>query len=844
MGLEYAGYGKWKDPKTGQVTHKSVKQGGQTTLQKVDGPEQPQKQEPQQPDQPKSLSDFRKDAPKPEAQQQVPSVADQEAKVVPGGPDQQAFASGNTGTVAKMMARGRENVMSPTRKAQLSQQAQRAQKIYDAEQEALAAQAEAEAQAAADQEIKDAEKLAREMGTPEGPLKDPSEFKTLTQAVTETGKNFDGSESVGDVDIATEESIKRVSDISKTDVNDPRFDSGRKSQKQFLSHYGQDSENRSGLNTLSKSVARANDRTKVNDMMDALKEGDYLREIELKKGDKRSVSELLLDAGIDVNDEDQVKQFVDAYDQISQFIGEDGNWKKGESHELVGSNLGYYEAKHIAERDDLKKLDVPDIQTKAFNVAADSESSMANMDPVVTDAVYSILPTPARDFLAKSGSPKTFYDPREESGQGKPNPIRGSAALHMWAMQDGKDAYALSGQRRSPGEFQVEHIQPLKSGGTDSIDNFGMLLRRVNEPRADLPFDKFSEQAKRKRDSVDSDLASPKTRQRLEKGYRASSFNSELASSMGGAISGLTSDDLMKKVNQGLESSLGKESSRALKVTPEAFKQYQDEMQGFLDKNELDGDANVSDMTSDQINGVFDIMSENLGVSKTKMNDYMGRNLINNYDVGARFVINKDGKLEKGRGGTSPSSGNVVNMQNSIMSDDSLSPEDKKKAIQTANDHHQQIKKSRNDYIENPDSPESYEKYLGDIVTQIGYLTGDGDSPLKAGRKYDTRLTPSTKNNIDNDTSSGIMNLLSLDTASVAGGKDAFSPGFQQTPLSPKAKEHVGTLRKKLLDSYTKQSGFTQSQIDNPDSLTKTQRKKIEPLLNALENIDRGLAND
>jgi hypothetical protein len=741
-----------------------------------------------------------------------------------------------------MMARGRENVMSPTRKAQLSQQAQRAQKIYDAEQEALAAQAEAEAQAAADQEIKDAEKLAREMGTPEGPLKDPSEFKTLTQAVTETGKNFDGSESVGDVDIATEESIKRVSDISKTDVNDPRFDSGRKSQKQFLSHYGQDSENRSGLNTLSKSVARANDRTKVNDMMDALKEGDYLREIELKKGDKRSVSELLLDAGIDVNDEDQVKQFVDAYDQISQFIGEDGNWKKGESHELVGSNLGYYEAKHIAERDDLKKLDVPDIQTKAFNVAADSESSMANMDPVVTDAVYSILPTPARDFLAKSGSPKTFYDPREESGQGKPNPIRGSAALHMWAMQDGKDAYALSGQRRSPGEFQVEHIQPLKSGGTDSIDNFGMLLRRVNEPRADLPFDKFSEQAKRKRDSVDSDLASPKTRQRLEKGYRASSFNSELASSMGGAISGLTSDDLMKKVNQGLESSLGKESSRALKVTPEAFKQYQDEMQGFLDKNELDGDANVSDMTSDQINGVFDIMSENLGVSKTKMNDYMGRNLINNYDVGARFVINKDGKLEKGRGGTSPSSGNVVNMQNSIMSDDSLSPEDKKKAIQTANDHHQQIKKSRNDYIENPDSPESYEKYLGDIVTQIGYLTGDGDSPLKAGRKYDTRLTPSTKNNIDNDTSSGIMNLLSLDTASVAGGKDAFSPGFQQTPLSPKAKEHVGTLRKKLLDSYTKQSGFTQSQIDNPDSLTKTQRKKIEPLLNALENIDRGLA--
>lgn len=54
MGLEYAGYGKWKDPKTGQVTHKSVKQGGQTTLQKLATPEQPgagkqQQQQPQDP---------------------------------------------------------------------------------------------------------------------------------------------------------------------------------------------------------------------------------------------------------------------------------------------------------------------------------------------------------------------------------------------------------------------------------------------------------------------------------------------------------------------------------------------------------------------------------------------------------------------------------------------------------------------------------------------------------------------------------------------------------------------------------------------------------------------------
>lgn len=780
----------------------------------------------------KTLSDFRKDAPKPE---ETPSVTDQLAKNVPGGPDAEALESGDKQTVKKMLARGRESAMSAKRKAQIDQQA---------DEMIAQADAEAEEQAAAEAEQQDAEQAAleKEMGTPEGRVKEPEEFKTINQAVIETGKNLDGSEARGDVDIATEESIQRVTDIANADVDDQRFDNGRKANKEFQQHYSQDSEYRSGLNTLSKSVARANDRTKVNEMMDAINEGDYLKEIQLTKTSSKTVSELLLDAGIDVNDEEQVKQFAKAYEEISSFIGDDGYWKRGESHELVGSNLGYYEAKHIAERDDLNQLDPEGIQTKAFNLASENESALANMDPTITDAVFSILPTPSRDFLSKSGSPKTFYNPNEKDQQSKTaNPIRGSAALHMWAMQDGKDAYALSGQRRSPGEFQVEHIVPLKSGGKDHIDNFGMLLRRVNEPRADLGFDKFQEQAKRKRDSIDSDLSNPKTRERLEKNYRASSFNSELASSLGGSVSSLISDDLMNSVNSGLEGKLGKASSQKLKVTPEAFKEYQTKMSDFLEKNELAPDAQVKDMNSNQINGVFDIMSENLGVDKTKMNDYMGRNLINNYDVGARYLISKDGKLERGRGGTSPSSGNIINMQNSIMSDDSLSPEDKSKAIQTANEHHQKFKKTRNDYIDNPDSPEAYENYLSDVATQIDFLTGEGDSPLKPGRQYDNRLTPSSKNNIDNDTTNGILSLLSLDTASVAGGKDAFSPGFQKTSLTPGAQGHIKSLRKKLISSYAKSSGFSEDQIMNSESLTKTQRKKIEPIVNALENIDRGL---
>ena len=837
MGLEYAGYGRWKDPKTGQITHKSEKLGGgQTKLVQLTQPEQPKSQESQQTKEPKTLTDFRKDAPKPE-QQATTSVADQTAKVHPGGPDEEALSSGNKQTIKKMLSRGREKVQSANRKQQIAQQADDMISQYDAEMEAQA-DAEAEQQAA------DQAALEKEMGTPEGRVKEPEEFKQLNQAVIETGKNLDGSDARGDVDIATEESIQRVSDISNTDIDDARFESGRKSQQQFLQHYSKDSDYRDGLNTLSKSVAKANDRSKVNEMMDAINSGDYLREIELKKGTKVSVSQLLLDAGIDVNDEEQVKKFAKAYEEISQFIGDDGYWKRGESHELVGSNLGYYESKHIAEREDLRELDPSGVQTKAFNIAGENQSSMSEMDPVITDAVFSVLPTPARDFLSKSGSPKTFYNPNEKDQQSKTaNPIRGSAALHMWAMQDGKDAYALSGQRRSPGEFQVEHITPLKSGGRDHIENFSMLLRRVNEPRADLDFNKFLEQAKRKRDSVDSDLANPKTRKNFETKYRASSFNSELAPSLGGPVGSLSGDNLLNAVNSGLEAKLGKDSSAALKVTPEDFKQYQTKMNDFLEKNGLGSDTQLKDMNSDQINGVFDIMGESLGVDKAKMNEYMGRNIINNYDAGARFVINKDGKLEKGRGGTSPTSGAVLNMQNSIISDDSMSSEDKSKALQTANQYHQQFKKSRSNYIDNPDSPEAYENYLKDVVSNIDFLTGEGDSPLKPGRQYDTRLTYSDKNNIDNDTANGIMSMLSLDTASVAGEKDAFSPGFQKVELSPKSKEYIKSLRKKLISSYVKTTGFSEDEIMNPDSLNKTKRKKIEPLINALENINRGLGS-
>ena len=160
MGLEYAGYGKWKDPKTGQITHKSVKSGGQTQLQQLDTPEQPQGQQSQQQD-PKTLSDFRKDAPKPE-QQAASSVGDQMGRVIPGGPTINSIASGNVDAVVTQMARGRYDAMSSNRKADVKQQAKDIIAQLKAERQAevdaqVAAEVEGEIEAQANAEAQDTE---------------------------------------------------------------------------------------------------------------------------------------------------------------------------------------------------------------------------------------------------------------------------------------------------------------------------------------------------------------------------------------------------------------------------------------------------------------------------------------------------------------------------------------------------------------------------------------------------------------------------------------------------------------------------------------------------------------
>ena len=832
LGYTYVKGSVWEDPRTGKKykfdNNRFVDYDLPDRMAKSSGAQEAE------PERERYLSDFRKDAPRPEKEQQSASVADQNSRYIPGGPTAAAIESGDVEQIEKGLKRNRGPVMSANRDGQVKQQAR----------DMLAqmrAELEAEAQAVADQEAKADEARRQEMGTPEGPLKDPSEFKTLNQAVSETGQNFDGSfRNDANVDIATEESIQRVRDLADTDVEDTRFDGGRQSRKEFLDHYSKDSEYRSGLNTLSKSIAKANNREKVDAMMDAVNSGDYLAEIELKKGDKRTVSELLLDVGIDVNNKEQMDCFKNAHQTINSFVEDDGTWKTSENHILTGNKLGYFESKHISERKDLNDLDPEGIQTKSFNLRNESESSLQCVDPVITDAIHALLPTPARDFMNTSGSPKTYYDPTQESGQGKANNLRGAALLHIWAMQDGKDVYSMSGGVSSPGEFEAEHITPLKGGGDDSIENFGAALRRTNRARADYQLSKFVEQSKRRTGDLESDLSNPKNREKAKRSLRGSELNTVLKKNLGGDVTSLFGDDLLQNLNSKLEKSLGKNEAKSVNFTKQQYKDYQNELAGYLEKSDIPPNSLIKDLSPNQINGLLDVMKDNLGIDKAKIIEYWGRETINNGDMGFRTLMDsKTGQMVRGRGGTEGTPKSLANLQNQILFDEKLSPEEKDVEFKIANDNHQRFKKARNNFIDNSQDSTAYEELVGSIRNSLDHLTGNAEgSKLDSERKYDTRMSYSPDNSSSNDIFSTINSLLTL---SGGEGKNTFSPSFQQNPLTPKAREDLEYLKDQLIDSYSSYKDIPREKLLDPESLNKTQRNAIAPFTKAYSQLAEAL---
>ena len=203
MGLEYAGYGKWRDPRTGQVTHRSTKSGGQTTLEKLDASEEPKQQPTQQEPQQQTFSQF-KQITQQQAQPEPP-VGDQMNRVVPGGPSETALASGDKKEVVKQLSRGRGNVMSAARKKQISQQAD---DMIAKDEPQIESEDEA-------QEPEGLDDLLSDIRGEETP-KDESEFKTLDDVVSETQDEIDYANDDEAFDSEYEEFTKEAETMMKT----------------------------------------------------------------------------------------------------------------------------------------------------------------------------------------------------------------------------------------------------------------------------------------------------------------------------------------------------------------------------------------------------------------------------------------------------------------------------------------------------------------------------------------------------------------------------------------------------------------------------------------------------
>ena len=118
LGYEYRARGVWGDPRTG----KRYRADGSRFVE-IEEPKTQEKEPRQQ--EPRTYSDFKKDIPQQETTpQETPPLPNQMSRVVPGGPSDSSVASGDVEEIQKGMMRGRGNVISPTRKAQVKQQAE------------------------------------------------------------------------------------------------------------------------------------------------------------------------------------------------------------------------------------------------------------------------------------------------------------------------------------------------------------------------------------------------------------------------------------------------------------------------------------------------------------------------------------------------------------------------------------------------------------------------------------------------------------------------------------------------------------------------------------------------
>lgn len=405
-------------------------------------------------EQEKTLSDFRKDAPKPE---ETPSVTDQLTKNVPGGPDAEALESGDKQTVKKMLARGRESVMSAKRKAQIDQQADDMIAQADA---AIAAEAEAEEQA----EIDAQSKL---------------------------------------IDAARKEQ-------EDTDKKQERIDSAPKpiTMKTALSRAKEDTvkEKTGEVEALLKDEP---DSDNIADLQDTM--------LELRKlaGEQATDAVKKSEAKYAKYMDKVFKPFEDLVEKMdsskqNSFVALVANAHKftGRANNGAGLNsLGKFDVEQLALSKDrmFDTYDFDDIQSveKFVRSVRDNE-----VDDNLVDATFDILPKKLKQTWGKKGMAgkgelgKNHFLGYDKDG----NEMRGNGgvdrAKYVWQMyleQGGVDAY--TGLPLNIDNIDLEHIRPASKAEGDLEEfktrehekNWVLVNANVNQAKSDLSMEEFFE---------------------------------------------------------------------------------------------------------------------------------------------------------------------------------------------------------------------------------------------------------------------------------------------------------------------------------------------------------------